>query len=112
LAIDATNYPALVGDVRRTGKYPRNKIWKLKTLQILTPPIASLRQYFGAAQVYPSLILQHISLLSMKTNNSLRFALFIRTLPIDFSLLGWKRKYVKSKTTAKLKGKLTLIATI
>ncbi len=65
-----------------------------------------------AQRRYPSLILQHISLLSMKTNNSLRFALFIRKLPIDFSLLGRKRKYVISKTTAKFKGKQTSIVAV
>jgi hypothetical protein len=31
------------------------------------------------------------------------FCIFVRTLPIDFALLGRKRKYIKSKTTAKLK---------
>jgi hypothetical protein len=31
------------------------------------------------------------------------FCLFVRTLPIDFVLLGRKRKYIKSKTTAKLR---------
>jgi hypothetical protein len=40
------------------------------------------------------------------------FRLFGRTLPIHFALLGRKRKYVKSKTTAKLKGKQTSIATV
>jgi hypothetical protein len=33
------------------------------------------------------------------------FRLFGKTLPIHFALLGRKRKYVKSKKTAKLKGK-------
>jgi hypothetical protein len=33
------------------------------------------------------------------------FRLFIRTLPIHFALLGRNRKYIKSKTTAKLKEK-------
>ncbi len=40
------------------------------------------------------------------------FCLFVRTLPIDFALLGRKRKYIKIKTTAKLKAKRTSIATI
>jgi hypothetical protein len=31
---------------------------------------------------------------------------------MHFALLGRKRKYIKSKTTAKLKGKLTLIAAV
>jgi hypothetical protein len=29
------------------------------------------------------------------------FRLFVRTLPIHFALLGRKRKYIKSQTTAK-----------
>ncbi len=40
------------------------------------------------------------------------FCLFVRTLPIDFALLGRKWKYIKSKTTAKLKGKRTSIAAV
>jgi hypothetical protein len=38
------------------------------------------------------------------------FRLFVRTLP--FALLGQKRKYIKSKTTAKLKEKRTSIAAV
>ncbi len=66
---------------------------------------ASKRQYIGAAQVYPSLILQQISWTLFSA-----FCLFIRTLPIDFALVGQKRKYIKSKTTAKLIEKRILIA--
>jgi hypothetical protein len=40
------------------------------------------------------------------------FCLFVRTSPIDFALLGRKRKYIKSKTTAKLQGKQTSIAEV
>ena len=40
------------------------------------------------------------------------FHLFGRTLPIHFALLGRKRKYVKSKTTAKLMEKRTSIAAV
>ncbi len=40
------------------------------------------------------------------------FRLFGKTLPIHFALLGRKRKYVKSKKTAKLKGKQTSIAAV
>jgi hypothetical protein len=49
-----------------------------------------------------------------KKNMDLRaaFCLFDRTLPIDFALLGRKWKYIKSKTTAKLKGKQTSIAAV
>jgi hypothetical protein len=41
-----------------------------------------------------------------------RVWLFVRTLPIDFALLGRKRKNIKIKTTAKLKAKRTSIAMI
>ncbi len=61
---------------------------------------ASLRQYIGAAQVYPSLILQQISWTLFAA-----FCLFVRTLPIDFALL-------KSKTTAKLTEKRTSLASV
>ncbi len=40
------------------------------------------------------------------------FRLFGRTLPIHFALLGRKRKYIKSKTTAKLTEKRTSIAAV
>jgi hypothetical protein len=40
------------------------------------------------------------------------FRLFGRTLPIHLALLGRKWKYIKSKTTAKLKGKQTSIAAV
>jgi hypothetical protein len=38
------------------------------------------------------------------------FRLFVRTLPIHFTLLGRKRQYIKSKPTAKLKQKRTSFA--
>ncbi len=38
--------------------------------------------------------------------------LFVRTLPIHFALLGQKRKYIKSKTTAKLIEKRTSIGAV
>ncbi len=40
------------------------------------------------------------------------FRLFVRTLQIHYALLGRKRKYIKSKTTAKLKEKRTSIAAV
>jgi hypothetical protein len=40
------------------------------------------------------------------------FRLFVRTLPIHFALLGRKRKYIKSKTAAKLKQKRKSIAVV
>jgi hypothetical protein len=40
------------------------------------------------------------------------FRLFGKTLPIHFALLERKRKYIKLKKTAKLKGKQTSIAAV
>ncbi len=40
------------------------------------------------------------------------FCLFVRTLPIQFALLGRKQKYIKSQTTAQLKEKRTSIAVV
>ncbi len=89
----------------------RNKIWKLKTLQIWTPLptdatgiVASI--YWRGAGI-PILTLQQISWTLFAA-----FCLFVRTLPIDFALLGRKRKYIKSKTTAKLTEKRTSIAAV
>jgi hypothetical protein len=62
-----------------------------------------LRKYIGAAQVCPLLVLQLIFLSFYAA-----FCLFVRTLPIDFALLGRKRKYIKSKTTTKFKRKTKL----
>ncbi len=96
-------------------KSPRNTNWKLKTLQIWTPlpndakmhRCVNILAQSGAVQVCPSLILQLIFLSFYAA-----FCLFVRTLPIDFALLGRKRKYIKSKTTGKFKGKQTLIAAV
>jgi hypothetical protein len=93
-------------------KSRRNTNWKLKTLQIWTPlPIdAKMHRCVNilcAAQVCLSLILQLIFLSFYAA-----FGLFVRTLPIDFALLGRKRKYIKSKTTGKFKGKQTLNAAV
>ncbi len=66
LPIDTPNHPASLGDVRRTEK----KIREIKFVNYrrckfgphyLLAQQASLCQYIGAAQVYPSLILQQIS---------------------------------------------------
>ncbi len=70
-------------------------------------PNLSSAPCIGAAQVYPSLILQQISWALFAA-----FCLFGRTLSIDFALLGRKRKYLKSKTTAKLAEKRTSIAAV
>ncbi len=71
---------------------------------------ASLRQYIGTAQVYPSLILKQISLSG--DEQFAAFCLFVKTLSINFALLGRKQKYLKSKTTAKLKGKQSSVAAV
>ncbi len=69
---------------------------------------ASLRQYIGAAQVNSSADFFH----SLWRQQFAAFCLFVRTLPIDFALLGRKRKYIKSRTTAKLREKRTSIAAV
>jgi hypothetical protein len=66
-------------------------------------------------KVYTPLIFQKISLTLYGDHGDEQFTafcLFVRTLPIDFALLGRKRKYKKSKTTAKLNGKKTSIAAV
>jgi hypothetical protein len=70
---------------------------------------ASLRQYISAGNDVPSLVLR---LLQKKETLQVfaAFCLIVRTSPIHFALLGRKWKYIKSKTTAKLKGKQTSIA--
>jgi hypothetical protein len=52
-----------------------------------------LRQYIGAVQVYPSFILQQISLTHYENKQFAACCLFVRTLPTEFALLGWKWKY-------------------
>ena len=71
-----------------------------------------LRQYIGAAQVYVSLMIQQISFTLHGDKKFAAFCLFVRTLPINFALLGRKRKYMKSKTAAKFREKRTSIAAV
>jgi hypothetical protein len=110
LPIDAPSQSAFLGNARRTVKKAREikfenyRRCKFGPYHLLAQQ-ASLRQYIGAAQVYPSLILQQISSALFAA-----FCLFVRTLPNDFALLGRKRKYIKSKMTAKLIKKRTSIA--
>ncbi len=96
-------------------KMPWNKIWKFRRCKFepyyLSAQDASLRQYNGAAQVYPSLVLQHISL-NLYRQQFAAFCPFVWTLPIDFALLWRKWKYIKSKMTAKLREKRTFIAAV
>ncbi len=76
----------------------RNYRWCKFGPHCLLEQDASLRQYFGTAPVYPSLILQHFAY-------SLGHCLLI--------LLYWGgngNMYIKSKTTAKFKGKQTSVA--
>ncbi len=82
---------------------------------------ASLRQYNGAESNVPSLVLTqrfiYVSGGSVVEVSRIRsilvtFCLFLRTSPIHFALLGRKRKYIKSKTTAKLIEKRTSIAAV
>ncbi len=57
---------------------------------------------------YPPLILQQISASLYGDHGdeqSAAYCLFVRKLLIDLALLGRKRKHIKLKTTAKLKGK-------
>jgi hypothetical protein len=58
------------------------------------------------------IILPQISLTLYGEEQFAAFCLFVRTLPIDFALLGRKREFIKSKTTAKLKGKQTSTAAV
>jgi hypothetical protein len=66
LPIDAANHPASLGDARRTEKKIREiKFGNYRRCKFgphyLLAQQALLRQYIGAAQVYPYLILQQIS---------------------------------------------------
>ncbi len=55
---------------------------------------------------------QQISFTLYEDKQFAAFCLYVRTLPIDFASLGRKRKYIKSKTTGKLREKRTSIATV
>jgi hypothetical protein len=81
---------------------------------------ASLRQYNGAESTVPSLVLtQHFGLVTNKLTSKKEtwqvfaaFCPFVRTSPNHCALLGRKRKYIQSKTTAKLIEKRTSIAAV
>jgi hypothetical protein len=95
---------------------------------------ASLRQYNGAESTVPSLVLMQrfmyvrggsvvevswirsILVTNKITSKTMQvfaaFCPFVRTSPIHFALLGRKRKYIKSKTTAKLIEKRTSNAAV
>ncbi len=106
LFCNAPNHPELVGDERRIekkiceikfGNYRRSKFGP----HCLLAQDASLRQYIGAAQVYPSLIFQQISY-SLWRQQFAAFCLFVRTLPIEFALLGRKTEIHKIKDDSKI----------
>jgi hypothetical protein len=115
--IDATNHPASLGDARR----PEKKIREIKfenyrrckfgphyllaqgcIVASINWRSASMPILSSSADLFHSLWRQKFA----------AFCLFVRTLPIAFALMGRKRKYIKIKTTAKLKAKRTSIATI
>ncbi len=76
-------------------------------------PLGKAQQYcsvFNFQLVFRGLFLQLSALCLRTRTDSLRQ--FCKTMPIHFALLGRKRKYVKSKTTAKLREKRTSIAAV
>ncbi len=79
-----------------TGYYRRYNI----VARCLMAQGASLRKYISASSDIPSLVLRLLFKKMLQVFAA--FCLFVRTLPIHFALLGRKRKYIKSKTTAKL----------
>jgi hypothetical protein len=106
LPIDAPNLSASLGKAVLTekkarqiltGNYRRYNI----VAHCLLAQGASLRQYISAGNDVPSSVLR---LLQKKETLQVftEFCLIVRTSPIHFALLGRKRKYIKSKTTAKL----------
>ena len=107
-------HQAMRGEQRK--KNPRNKIWKLQTLQIWTPlPIGAgciIASIYCRSTSIPILSSSADFFHSLWRQQFAAFCLFVRTLPIDFALLGRKRKYIKSKMTAKLREKRASIATI
>jgi hypothetical protein len=117
LSIDAPNDPASLGDARQ----PEKKIREIKFENYrrrkfgphyLLAQDASLRQYIGAAQVCLSLVLQQIYFTLYGDNNSPRFAYLSGHYLLILLYWAGNRKYIKIKTTAKLKAKRTSIATI
>jgi hypothetical protein len=96
-------------------KNPRNKIENYRRCKFgphyQLAQDASLRQYIGAAQVYLSLVLFADFFHSLWRQQFAAFCLFVRSLPIDFALQQ-KQKYIKSKSTAKLREKKTSIAAV
>jgi hypothetical protein len=115
--IDATNHPASLGDARRSEK-------KIREIKFENYRRCKFGPQYLLAQgcIVASINWRSASIPILNSSADLfhspwrqqfaAFCLFVRTLPIDFALLRRKRKYIKIKTTAKLKAKRTSIATI
>jgi hypothetical protein len=115
--VDATNHPASLGDARR----PEKKNLRIKFENCIR---SKFGPHYLLAQgcIVESINWRSASMPFLSSSADLfhspwrqqfaAFCLFVMTLPIGFALLGRKRKYIKIKTTAKLKAKRTSIATI
>jgi hypothetical protein len=106
LPIDAPNLSALLGKAVLTEKKPA----KYK-LEIIDAANIVASKYWRSASIHipkDSADFFH----SLWSQQFAAFCLFVRTLPIGFALLGRKRKYIKSKTTSKLREKRTSIAAV
>ncbi len=106
MPIDAPNLCASLGRAVLTEKKAREKLTgNYRRYNIVAHCLmaqgSSLRQYISAGNDVLSLVLR---LLKKKETLQLfaAFCLIVMTSPIHFALLGRKRKYIKSKTTAKL----------
>ncbi len=112
MPIDAPNRPGIVGDARWAEK----KIRKIKFgnyrcckfgRHCLLAQDASLRQYIGAAQVYPSLILQQISETTIR-----RILPFRQDIAYWFCFTGAEAEILKIKDDSKIKRERTSIAAV
>jgi hypothetical protein len=115
--IDATNRPAPLGDARRPEKKSLEIKFENYRRCIFGPHYLLAQGYIVASINWRSGSMPILSSSADLFHSPWRqqfaaFCLFVRTLPIDFALLGRKRKYIKIKTTAKFKAKRTSIATI
>ncbi len=106
MPIDAPNLSASLGKAVLTEKKAREKLTgNYRRYNIVAHCLmaqgSSLRQYISADNDVTSLVLR---LLQKKETLQVfaAFCLIVRTSPVHFALLGRKRKYIKSKTTAKL----------
>jgi hypothetical protein len=107
LPIDAPNLSASFGKAVLTEKKAREKLTgNYRRYNIVAHCLmalgSSLRQYISADNDVPSLVLRLLQKKKETLQVFAAFCLIVRTSPIHFVLLGRKRKYIKSKTTAKL----------